>query len=93
MTVDFVTEAASKKPTALPSGYMFVLTLYGIPIIGLEPMLPFTSDIYLENSCVMLYKYKVTLSPSFKIELPFLSLPNICNGNSPNNSINSGPLI
>ena len=33
---------------------MFVLTLYGIPIIGLEPKLLFMSEIYFEKSGVML---------------------------------------
>ena len=37
------TDAVPKKPTALPNGCMFVLTLYGVPIIGLLPKLKRTS--------------------------------------------------
>ena len=50
----FVTDIVSKKPTAVPPGYMFVATLYGIPIIGLEPKLLIISFLYVTNSGVTL---------------------------------------
>ena len=50
----FVTDNASKKPTAVPPGYMFVATLYGIPIIGLDPKLLIISFLYVMNSGVTL---------------------------------------
>ena len=46
----FVSDNASKKPTALPPGYMFVATLCGIPIIGLDPKLLIMSVQYVINS-------------------------------------------
>ena len=46
----FVTDNASKKPTAVPPGYMFVATLYGIPIIGLDPKLLIMSLRYVMKS-------------------------------------------
>ena len=63
----FVTDNASKKPTALPPGYMFVATLYGIPIIGLDPKLLIISVWYVMNSGLTLYMHRVTLSPSSTI--------------------------
>ena len=50
----FVTDKASKKPTAVPPGYIFVATLYGIPIIGLDPKLLIISLQYVINSGVIL---------------------------------------
>ena len=93
-------EYASKKPTALPIGYMFVLTLYGIPIIGLLPKLLFMSVIYLANSGVILYRYMLTLSPSSK-DISYTKDPSSENeptigkiyaGRFPTNETNSGPL-
>ena len=50
MKLAFVTDNASKKPTAVPPGYMFVATLYGIPIIGLDPKLLIMSFQYVMKS-------------------------------------------
>ena len=50
MKLAFVTDNASKKPTAVPPGYMFVATLYGIPIIGLDPKLLIMSLQYVIKS-------------------------------------------
>ena len=50
MKLAFVSDNASKKPTAVPPGYMFVATLYGIPIIGLDPKLFEMSLLYVINS-------------------------------------------